>query len=481
MSTLKETAVHSAIYSLGNLAVKLAGLLLFPVITENLNISEYGSYSLIESINQIIVGVLSLKLPVAALRFASDKSGSADQKAVFSNALLVLLAVSGSVAGIAYLLQDPLSQLITGAPGNTWLVALLAASITAEMMGLVPIQFLRLKDRSVTYVTLSVIKLAVLVTMVFVLVDARDLGIVGLVGSFFTAHTVFLLCALVVLYWQREPYKPDVEEMKGLVRYGLPLVFTSVITVLLATSDRFIIRHFHAFSDIGIYGTSAKVAGVVNFLILNAFFMGYTSIAFRKHTDDFFMNLQPTIIRFVSWLVMASIWFLSLFSEAILEILTNDDDYLLAHLYIPYFGVIIGFVGLQNFLAMAFHFANKTKKNIPIVTVALVVNIVLALVLVPIHPIYGALGSSIGSMFVMLVMTYHNSVKVYNDFVGIGNLSRIIFVILAGAGICALAIHLEALEPLLVRAILYVSMTLIALQILRIKPKMVIRTLRSWF
>lgn len=466
---------------MGNLAVKLAGLLLFPIISENLSIAEYGSYTLIESLNQILVSVLSIKLPVAALRFASKQADENHQKAMFTHALLVLGAVALGVIGLAWVFQNPLSTLLTGEAGNRFLIGLIAASIISEILGLVPVQYLRLKDRSMTFVSLSVAKLVVLVVTIYYLVGFKNWGIEGVVASFLAGHLVFLLLALILLYKDRVPYKADTGAMKAMIGYGFPLIFTSVIAVLLSTSDRFIIRIFHEFGDIGIYGISAKLAGIVNFMILNAFFMGYTAIAFRRHEDRAFMNLQPTMIRFISLLVMAAIWFLSLFSEAILEIITRDDDYLLAYLYIPYFGIIIGFAGLQNFLSMAFHFAQQTRKNIPIVLVALMVNIALAFVLVPIHPIYGALGSSIISMFVMLVMTYHNALRVYPDFTGTGNLIRIMFTIVAGAGICVLAIHWPLLENLGVRAALYVVMVFSALAVLRINTRMVIRTLRSWF
>lgn len=466
---------------MGNLAVKLAGLLLLPIISDNLDLSEYGSYTLIESFNQILVSVLSIKLPIAALRFASAQPEERQQKAMFTHAMLILLAVSAGVVGLVWVFQNPLSILLTDEPGRTTLIAMIAASVTVEMLGLVPVQYLRLKDRSFSFVGLSLTKLIVLIGMIYWLVEIEKWGIEGVVASFLTAHAAFLVAALLLLYWRRTPYRIDIPQMKGMINYGYPLVFTSVITVLLATSDRFIIRFFHDFADIGIYGISAKLAGVVNFLILNAFFMGYTSIAFRRHEEPVFMKLQPTIIRFISLLVMAAIWFLSLFSEGILKILTKDDAYVLAYLYIPYFGIIIGLSGIQNFLSMAFHFTRQTKKNIPIVLVALIVNIVLALILVPIHPVYGALGSSILSMLAMVLMTYHNSTKVFYDFAELNNLLRIVFVIFAGAGLCVIAIHWQPLDSLLARAVLYVAMVLSAVSILRINYKMVIRTLRSWF
>ena len=466
---------------MGNLAVKVAGLLLLPIITENLSIDEYGSYTLIESFNQILVSILSIKLPIAALRLASSDQNPNHQKVWFTHALLMLIAVSAAVGGLVWVLKEPLSQLLTGEPGNTFLIALVGASLVTEMLGLVPVQYLRLKDRSVTFVSLSLLKLLVLIGMVYWLVEVEKWGIAGVVASFLAGHLAFLLGSLFFLYRQREPYRPDWVAMKSMVNYGYPLVFTSVMTVLLATSDRFIIRHFHEFADIGVYGISAKLAGIVNFVIIQAFFIGYTAIAFRKFEDKVFMNLQPTIIRFISLLAMSAIWFLSLFSEAILEILSRDSDYVEAYLYIPYFGVIIGFSALQTFLSMTFHFTKRTRKNIPIAATAVVINIVLALLLVPIHPIYGALASSVLSMMAMLTMTYVNSTRIFYDFAGLGNLIRISAVIVGGAALCVAIIHWEPFENLGYRALALLMMIWLALSILRINAKMVIRTLRSWF
>jgi O-antigen/teichoic acid export membrane protein len=481
LSTLKETATHSAIYSLGNLAVKLAGLIMLPIIASNLSIGEYGIYGLIEAVNQIMVSFLSLKLPIAAMRLAGNKTSESDQRAFFSHSMIILAAVSVAFLAISWLLSRPLGVLLTGDGNQFLLVMLVMASIAFEMLGQIPIYYLRFNNRSVIFVTLSLTKLAVLIGLIYFLVEIRQQGILGLVSSFAIANLVFLVLGMLLMYTRPMPYRYNSEEVNALVKFGFPLIFTSIITILLTTSDRYIIRIFHEFDDIGVYSVAIKIAGIVTFVMLNAFFLAYTPIAYKKQADATFQKLQPTILKFVLFIAMVGIWFLSLFGESLLHWLTKNADYVAAAPYVPYLGIVIGFSALQNFLSMSFHYANQTAKNIPILLIAITVNIVLAFILVPIHPIYGSLGSSIAAMFAMLLMTYKMGLKVYPDYVGYSLLVKLMMLIMIGSGICIAANYIEMLQGVLPRIILFVSMSLVTLQLLSINISQVIKTLKSWF
>lgn len=481
LSTLKETALHSAIYSLGNLAVKLAGLIMLPIIASNLSIGEYGVYGLIEAVNQIMVSFLSLKLPVAAMRLAGNKNSDSEQRAFFSHSIIILLAVSLAFLGLSWALSEPLGIWLTGAENQFLLVMLVMASIAFEMLGQIPIYYLRFNNRSVIFVTLSLTKLAVLIGLIYFLVEVKSMGILGLVSSFAMANLVFLILGLLLMYIRPMPYRYNSQEVNDLIKFGFPLIFTSVITILLTTSDRYIIRIFHEFDDIGVYSVAIKVAGIVTFVMLNAFFLAYTPIAYKKQADLTFQKLQPTILKFVLLIAMVGIWFLSLFGESLLYWLTKNSDYVDAAPYIPYLGIVIGFSALQTFISMSFHYANKTAKNIPILLAAMIINVILAFVLVPIHPIYGSLGSSIAAMFVMLLMTYKMGLKVYPDYVGFPLLLKLMMLIMIGSGICIAANYIEMLHGILPRVILFASMSLITLRLLSINVNQVVKTLKSWF
>jgi O-antigen/teichoic acid export membrane protein len=481
MSTLKETATHSAIYSLGNLAVKMAGLVMLPIITANLSIGEYGVFGLIESVTQLGVGLLSLKLPIAAMRLAGNHADDGRQKALFTHSLLILLGVSALLFAFCYLLAGPIGWLITGDSGQRSLVLLVSGSIIFEILGLVPIYYLRFKNRSTVFVTLMLLKLAVLIGLIYYLLQIKQLGVIGLVGSFFGANLIFLLLSLLLVYVQPVTYRFNKEEAKSLISFGTPLIFTSVITILLTTSDRYIIRIFHEFADIGVYSLSVKIAGIVTFVLVNSFFLAYTPIAYKKHSDSNFMKLQPTILTFVVLLSMITIWFLSLFSEDLLLLATSNPDYLNSSIYIPYLGVVIGFAAIQNFVSMSFHYANKTAQNIPIVSVALLVNIVLAFILIPIHPIYGALASSMVAMFVMVVMTYREGKKVYPDVLGTPLLMKLMLLVSAGSAVCILVNYIPQVQSLGVRVLVFLLLSFVGFKLFNINIKQVTYTLRSWF
>ena len=65
---LKAAIKSSIIYSLGNLTSKLLGIILIPLYTSKLTLSEYGMLGMLEITVQILTAIIGLSLYSAFFR-----------------------------------------------------------------------------------------------------------------------------------------------------------------------------------------------------------------------------------------------------------------------------------------------------------------------------------------------------------------------------------------------------------------------------
>ena len=69
LDNIKYTFKHTVIYSLGNIATKLIGIILLPLYTRHITVTEYGVLGILEITIMILTQVLILGQSQTFLRF----------------------------------------------------------------------------------------------------------------------------------------------------------------------------------------------------------------------------------------------------------------------------------------------------------------------------------------------------------------------------------------------------------------------------
>ena len=98
LSKLKNTLRHTLTYGLGNLSIKLIGLVLLPLYTKHLSSAEYGAFAILEVTMMIITYVFSFKLSTAMMRWWSTINDHNYKKVIvftaFSSSVLVVIFIN---------------------------------------------------------------------------------------------------------------------------------------------------------------------------------------------------------------------------------------------------------------------------------------------------------------------------------------------------------------------------------------------------
>ncbi|GAA1913629.1 lipopolysaccharide biosynthesis protein [Nocardioides hwasunensis] len=97
---------RGSIYMIGSAAPMLTGLLVTPLLTRSVDVSEYGSISVAIVVMQWSIALLGLGLPVAITRHAlTESSGPDGARSIAVIASSLVLAAASAIAGLALLVD----------------------------------------------------------------------------------------------------------------------------------------------------------------------------------------------------------------------------------------------------------------------------------------------------------------------------------------------------------------------------------------
>ena len=457
LANLKKTARHSLIYGAGNLTAKLVGLLLLPLYARELSIADYGVLGILETTGQFLVGIIAVRIPSAMMRWATEKQEVHYQKRIYFTALVALVSVIALFNLVAFPLRETLSQLFFGREDFSVYFTLLFLSVSFEILGLLPLHLLRLRERSWVFISLTITKLIVMMGVTIYLVAFREWGVKGVVTGMLTGNLLMWVLTLPIQFRSVVP-RFDMSAARGMFKYGFPLIFSTSAALLLSLGDRYIITYFHSYDDLGVYNMAYKVGSVVNVLVINSFALGFLPLAFKLSKEEGFSRFMA---RTATWFMAVLVVFtlvLSLFSQEVIKVMASSNpDYWKSYVLVPFIAFNFIFKGLQYIQAIVFHITKGTRYDAFVIVIGFAINMTINFILVPILNFYGAIIATGISYLIMLAVTNRYAqkmMKVPYEVRRIVTLIAISVLIIA----CGYLIHeMELIPRLIIKFLLLAS------------------------
>ncbi|NOX64325.1 MAG: oligosaccharide flippase family protein [Chlorobi bacterium] len=424
---IKRTIKQTSVYSLGNISTKLVGFILLPLYTAHLLPEDYGILAILQAIMQILIGVFGLNLPTAMMRwYAPEKDPERQRSIVFTTLLTTLfVAVLLSVLLIPFSEQFAV-EIFKNADFSTYFVFLFLA-VSAGIINNIPLNLIRLKEKSVFYITLTTIKFTLIILSNIYFVAYLKIGVEGIIISELIGH-LFVIIITTPMMIKNSTLKIDVAILWEMIKYGAPLVFSTVFTFVLTLGDRFIIKYFYGDSSVGIYSLGHKIASVINMLILQSFQLGFLPIAYKKLNDPNAKRYFSKVLTYYTLILVFAALTISLFSKELIEVLALNSEYWIAYIVVPIISFAFVLKGIQYNFALSFHYAKRTSYNAVIVIITAFANVVLNIILIQKYDFPGAAVSLFISVLIMMILSYFLGQKVYHVPYEIFKISKIIFV-----------------------------------------------------
>ena len=239
-------------------------------LARNIGAENFGNWTLILALQVFIVGFASLGLSPALSRYApACRPGEA--AAYLRYAFVLCLAPIVVAAVLSFVLRAPIGNLLGIKMELHWLVpmaVLLAAGSVADSLLDAFFKARMAVGRQICFVAARTLIEVIAVVLVFVSaspsLDEAPSRLAAYVGVVVLGKLVIypaLLSGMTKGDWLPQP-----DRRREFLTYGLPMVPTLLAVWLVSQSDRLVLSHFVAKSDLGVYAFGASLATYMVFL-----------------------------------------------------------------------------------------------------------------------------------------------------------------------------------------------------------------------
>ncbi|MEZ4703224.1 MAG: oligosaccharide flippase family protein [Rhodothermales bacterium] len=389
---------QSGLYAIGNVAVKLSGLLLAPFYLDSryLSLSDYGYLALLMATSQIGIFVVGLGIGTGLLKFMADREMAGVRDRLPFTALVTTIGVS-VLAWFAFQAgATGLSRLILGSPDRSLILMALGTYVVFKTVGAVPMMLLRIQERAGLFALAMALEMGLLLGGVYYFLVVRQEGLYGVMEAYMWsagASTAVLLVGSL----QRIRWRFDGSLLKPLIRYGSPLVMVSLASLVLNAGDRYLLNGLTDAETVGMYDWAARISGVLNLLVVQSFQLAFTVIGLKTLGDGDHGLHRRTFRHYTVWAGWAvlALSLLAYDGTLVLTRIGADPHYLDASgLVLP---LAFGFYVYGNYVIITnvLYAAWKTPVIGVLVVGAALLNIVLNLLLIPVA---GSMGAAVATV-----------------------------------------------------------------------------------
>ncbi len=408
---MKERAQHlarqSAFYSLGNIAVKIGGLVLAPVLLnrEYLEVASYGYLALLLVSAQLGVLIVGLGVSSGLLRFWTHRDFNQRQHALATTALLLTVGIAVLIPGTIYLVfSERIAVLLLDDAGMRHLIGLVLVYVGFKVIGAVPLTVFRVQERPLSYGAVQMLEVALLVGLCFYWLVFSGRALEGVLLAYAAAAGVTTMVSSTVVFVKMK-WRFDVTVVRPLIRFGAPLALASLSAWVLNSSDRYLLKWLSNPVVIAEYDWASRVAGIVNILFVQSFQLAFIVVGLRR-LDDNDVSLHKEMFRhYVVWTGWVMVG-LAIFSEDAMQLMAFvfavDANYVEISTLVLLVGVGFWAYGVNQIVSSVLTAAGRTGVVALCVGIAAATNVGLNILMIP---SLGGAGAAAATALAFIVMT----------------------------------------------------------------------------
>jgi O-antigen/teichoic acid export membrane protein len=386
------------VYGLGTLATRLVGFVLIPVYTRILPPATLGVVEVLTVAGGLLVTLAGLGLGSALFRYLYDAPDDVARDRLVGSAALTVGGTALVVAALLLALAGPVSHLLLGTAEYAGLVRILAITVVVEAGLVVPLALLRVREASGLFASISLGRFVVNLGLNLWFVVGLGLGALGiLLGNALAAGAVALGFIPMVVGRLRAGIATD--RIRRLLRFGVPLMFATLASVLLESLDKPLLARMRGLDEAGVYGVAYRFAKLVHVLVVQPFTLAWPavmwSIAKRPEAPRVYARVMTYAVAATALVALG----MSVFRGEVF--LLAHADYASGAAVLPW--IVFGYVfAIAYFVASAGVFlAERTELATLVLLIALAVNAGLNLLLIP---DLGGRGAALATLAAYVVM-----------------------------------------------------------------------------
>ncbi|TFH00547.1 MAG: hypothetical protein E4H13_07210 [Calditrichales bacterium] len=418
LNQVKNLTKHSAVYTVATFIQRLQGLILLPILTDPSYLatrSEYGDYSLIYTFIAFMNVVYLYGMDLAFLRyyFLGDHS----RETIYRSAIQ-FLSISGLFISILiYFCADPLSSLVFADPGYSHFIEIGAGILFLDTLCNMPYLILRAEERSVVFTLVRIGRFVLELILNLIFVVYFKLGVIGILYANLGAAFVNLLILLPFQFrYLRGAY--SWEAVRGLLRFGLPMVPNGMAFLMVEISDRYLMPRLLNKEILGEYSASYRL-GTIMLLLVTAFRTAWQPFFLKVAKDQNAKDIYSRVMSYYVFVAAFVVLTVTMFIEYVVQIPIAPGITLLGKNYwgglriIPIILASYMIYGIYVNLTVGIYIKKRSELMIIFTGVAAVANIGSNFYLMPAYGMMGAAAATLLAYMIMMLSIFYANQKIY--------------------------------------------------------------------
>ena len=392
------------IYGIGNIGSRILTFLLAPLYTYYINAADFGYYDLVLNVSFLAIPIVSLQLKESGFRFLLESKEHNIVKKIIST-IYKLFFISSVTTSILLIIFFHFFEIRCS--------YLILINLIIFCLYEVHIQLIRGLGNNKLFITSGIITSLGIVLFSLLFVVYLKLGINGI----FLSNILARCLTLVFIEARNKTWKFFSMKLKdrslkySLLKYSLPLLPNVICWWLISCSDRFFILHYLGITENGIYAITTKFITALQ-LFTTIIFQAWqeTSIVQykSKDKDSFFSSIFN--------LYSISLIALSIIFIIILKLNYSwlvEKQYVVSLQYIYPLTIVVILCAFSNFFEMGYQCSKQTKKILPSIGIAALINIICNFILIPKIGLLGVIYSGILTYLFLTMYRYIDTKKYF--------------------------------------------------------------------
>lgn len=418
MEKKSSLSKSTAWYTAGNLFVRSVSFLLLPLYSNLISTRDFGNYALIMSLYAVIAVFYQSGLQSAFSKYYLEETNEHKRREIFSTILNSTGIIGLTLTTVIFILAGWIAKESTGTSEYQDLIRIIFAALFFESITFITLHLLRTREMARKVVIYSAFSAVINLILNVYLVYYLELGIYGIIwAQLITSVSVFAVLLPVLRENYLRVLRTDLAKI--FFSFSYPLIIAGILSASVDVIDRFIIDHFLGKSEVGIYSFSYRIA-----LVINIFVMGlrsaWTPYSIRlynegNYREEFGKSLTKVIATGLFIFLVVSIFIDDLFNVHFPGFNLFDPQYRSGTGIIPV--ILLSYVlsAMVTYYSVYPYVSGKSIHFLISDSIALIINISLNFVLIP---VYGIIGAAFATFFsylgnaVYLVIISERKIKI---------------------------------------------------------------------
>jgi len=403
LENLKRSIKHTSIYGTGAIASKLIGIILLPLYTKHISLSDFGVYGLFEVLLHLLP-IIGLGLPTALQRWIGLKEYQSKRGRILFTNFIFLLFFPFLLLSLFAITSTVLSDFIFTENYNIIFYTIYTI-IYFQLLTRISLVLLRMDEKSIYFAITNSIKIAIQLGTIVYFITVKNLGIVSIFYGEL-AGTLFLFLSTLPYLVKNMKIGFEKYELLAMIKFGAPTIFSNFSTHIFSFVDRGLLSHFASESAVGTYVLGFKISNILGNLLITSFNIALPSIAWQQVGTENQNRFFSKMLTYFSFIIIWAGLFLSTFSKGIIHKFALDKTYWDASFVVPI--IVIGFIfnGIHTILNYGLLASKRTQRIPVIILLCVIVDII-------INTIFIQFWGFIGTAFAMMVTAFSRASLTY--------------------------------------------------------------------